>query len=85
MATKQPSSQVLTEGDIADLHGVANVLDSLLEHGSTDPGMIRFAGYFMLSLADRFEQKTRAESKASKSVQRKPRAGSSDLNDGSLF
>lgn len=53
------SSEVLTEHDRMDLRGAADVLCSLLEDGSADPDAIRFVGYLMLSLADRFEQKAR--------------------------
>ena len=54
---RKPSSEVLTELDMMDLYGAADVLSSLLNKGAVDPEAIRFVGYLMLSLADRFEDK----------------------------
>lgn len=47
--------KVLTEDDRAELRGAANVLVSLLTKGTADPDDMRYVGYLMLSLADRFE------------------------------
>ena len=49
---------VLTEHDRAELEGAASVLVSLLTKGTADPDDMRYVGYFMLSLADRFEAET---------------------------
>ncbi len=56
---KQPPPEVqhnvLTEDDRAELRGAADVLVSLLTKGTADPDDMRYVGYLMLGLADRYE------------------------------
>ena len=47
---------VLNEDDKEDLQAAAGVLLSLLKTGSADPDDVRFVGFMMLELADRFEE-----------------------------
>ena len=61
--TKKPKPSeavhtLLTEYDRADLSGAMDVLGSLLTTGTADPDHMRYVGYLMLSLAERFDAAT---------------------------